>query len=86
MLTVAQTIRSYSGKAGCMCGCQGKYSESERARKLAITQLLNDPRVKLDAWSDEGCLFVRTETRQRVLYLTAEGIAEARKLGITEGE
>ena len=64
MLTVNQTTRSYSGKPGCMCGCRGTYNEGERARKLAITQLLNDPRVKFDAWSGdtEGCLFVVTAT------------------------
>ena len=89
MLSVNQTTRSYSGKPGCMCGCNGKYNEGERARKLAVTQLLNDPRVKFDAWAGdtEGCLFVVTATRNRVLYLTAEGVAEVRKMGFkAEGE
>ena len=86
MITVNQTVRSYSGKPGCMCGCNGKYNEGERARKLAITQLTSDPRVKLETWAGdtEGCLFVVTATRNRVLYLTEDGIKEARVMGIKE--
>ena len=85
MLTVEQTTRSYSGKPGCMCGCNGEYKDSERARKLAITQLLKDPRVKFETWgSDEGCLFVRTETRKRVLYLNAKGVEAVRAMGYKE--
>ena len=88
MLTVNQTTRSYSGKLGCMCGCNGNYNEGERARKLAITQLLKDPAVKLQAWAadTEGCLFAETATRNRVLYLNEYGVAAARKLGIKEVE
>ena len=86
MLTVEQTTRSYSGRRGCMCGCLGKYNETHRARKLAITELLKDPRVKFDAWAQdtEGCLFVETATRNRVLYLTPEGVAEVRAMGFKE--
>lgn len=86
MLTVNKTTRSYSGKPGCMCGCLGTYNDSERARKLAITQLLKDPCVKFEAWNDdaEGCLFVRTNTRNRVLYLNAAGVIAARAMGFKE--
>lgn len=86
MLTVDQTTRSYSGKPGCMCGCNGKYNEGERARKMAITQLLKDPDVRLETWSggEEGCLFTRTKTRSRVLYLNRAGIASARALNVKE--
>jgi hypothetical protein len=86
MLTVNQTTRAYSGKPGCMCGCNGEYKESERARKLAITQLLKDPRVEFDAWSDdaEGALFVVTATRNRVLYLNAAGVIAVRAMGYKE--
>ena len=88
MLTVNQTTRSYSGKPGCMCGCLGKYNEGERARKMAITALLKDPAVKLQAWAGdtEGCLFVETATRNRVLYLNEYGVREARAMGIKEVE
>lgn len=86
MLTVNQTTRAYSGKPGCMCGCNGKYNEGERARKIAITQLLANPSVKFDAWADdaEGCLYVVTATRNRVLYLNAAGVIAARAMGYKE--
>jgi hypothetical protein len=86
MLTLNGTTRSYSGKPGCMCGCIGTYNESERARKLAITQLLNDPRVKLTVWADgnEGCVYVVTATRNRALYLNEHGVSAAQQLGIEE--
>jgi hypothetical protein len=87
MLTVNQTIRSYAGKPGCMCGCNGAYNDTPRVRKMAITQLLKDPRVAFHTWSEdkEGCLYVRTPTRNRVLYLTAEGVQTVRSMGVKEG-
>jgi len=86
MLTVNQTTRSYSGKPGCMCGCNGTYNEGERARKMAITALLKDPNVKFQAWADdkEGCVYVETRTRNRVLYLTAAGVIAVRAMGFKE--
>lgn len=81
MLTLDQTVRSYSGKPGCMCGCQGTYNDGERARKMALTALLKNPNTKLQTWKqrngdDAGCLFVDTDTRVRVLYLTQSGVDE----------
>ena len=88
MLTLEHTVRAYSGRPGCMCGCNGSYKESERARKMAITQLLKDPAVRLDSWKesggDAGCLFVQTPTRNRVLYLTQAGVDAARAMGVEE--
>ena len=86
MLTVEHTTRSYSGRIGCMCGCNGTYNEGERARKMAITALLKDPAVRFHAWCNdtEGCIFVETDTRNRVLYLNAQGIAAARAMGLKE--
>jgi hypothetical protein len=86
MLTLNETIRSYSGKPGCMCGCLGKYNEGERARKMAITALLKDPAVKFQAWANdsEGCLYVVTATRNRALYLNQQGVAKMRQLGYAE--
>ena len=85
MLTVNQTTRSYSGRLGCMCGCMGRYSTTERARKSAITALLKNPAVKFEAWPEgDGCLHVQTKTRNRVLYLTAEGVATLRAMGFKE--
>ena len=88
MLTLDQTVRSYSGRPGCMCGCNGKYSDSDRARKMAITQLLKNPDVQLQSWKesggDAGCLFVDTATRTRALYLTQAGVDAARAMGVKE--
>lgn len=87
MLTVDQTVRSYSGRPGCMCGCQGTYNDSERARKMAVTALLKNPAVRFQVWEskyDAGCMFVHTPTRTRVLYLTAEGIETVRAMGVKE--
>jgi hypothetical protein len=87
MLTVDQTTQSYSGRRGCMCGCQGTYNEGERARKMAMTSLLKNPAVCLQVWNpsdDAGCLFVDTDTRTRVLYLTQEGVDAARAMGVKE--
>jgi hypothetical protein len=79
MLNVNDTVRAYSGKPGCMCGCNGTYNEGERARKMALTALLKNPAMRLQTWNqgrgdDAGCVYVETETRNRVLYLTAEGV------------
>ncbi len=87
MLALEHTVRSYAGKPGCMCGCNGKYNEGDRARKMALTALLKNPEVRLQAWKpsdDAGCLFVETETRNRVLYLTEAGVAAARAMGVKE--
>ena len=88
MLNVNQTVRSYSGKPGCMCGCNGTYNEGERARKMAMTALLKNPNVRVQAWNssadDAGCLFADTDTRTRVLYLTAEGVEAVRAMGVEE--
>ena len=84
MLNVMDTVRAYSGKPGCMCGCNGTYNEGERARKMAITALLKDPAVRFDTWGDgtEGAIFVVTATRNRVLYLTADGVKTVQALGV----
>jgi hypothetical protein len=71
-----------------MCGCKGSYKDSERARKMAITQLLKDPAVRVQTWKpsggDAGCLFVDTPTRTRALYLTEAGVAAVLAMGVEE--
>jgi hypothetical protein len=87
MLTLEHTVRSYAGKPGCMCGCNGVYNEGDRARKMALTALLKNPAVRLQAWrpsDDAGCLFVETDTRNRVLYLNEAGVEAARAMGVEE--
>lgn len=88
MLTLEHTVRSYSGRPGCMCGCNGEYKTTERARKMAITQMLKNPAVRLQSWKesggDAGCLYVDTVTRTRALYLTQAGVDAVRALGVVE--
>jgi hypothetical protein len=88
MLTLEHTVRSYSGRPGCMCGCRGDYKETDRARQLAITQLLKNPDVQLQSWpesgGDAGCVFVDTPTRTRALYLTQAGVDAVRAMGVKE--
>ena len=80
MLNVEHTIRSYSGRPGCMCGCNGSYNEGTRARKLAITKLLKDPETRLDVFNHvddcgtAGCIHYDNGTRNRVLYVNKAGI------------
>ena len=85
MINVNDTVRSYSGKTGCMCGCNGTYNDSTRARKMAITQILKqdfkvDDFGKADKDGTAGCVFVESETRNRVLYLTQAGVVAAQTL------
>ena len=82
MLTLTHTVRAYSGKTGCMCGCNGTYNNSERARKMAITQILKqdfkvDDFGKADDDGTAGCVFFESMTRNRVLYLTTDGVVAA---------
>ena len=91
MLTVDQTVQTYAGSNGCMCGCKGTYNEGKRARKMAMTALLKNSEVQLRSWKpflfsggDAGCLFVDTATHTRVLYLTEAGVAAARAMGVKE--
>lgn len=89
MISIENTTKSYSGRRGCMCGCNGTYNESVRARKMAITQLTKNPEVRMNVWerndgSIDGCIFVDTDARSRVLYLNARGVNEARAMGIKE--
>lgn len=87
MISMKNTIRSYSGKRGCMCGCQGSYNEGDRARKLALTELTKNPDTKLEVWqadndtTDAGCLHITTDTRIRALYLNRKGVEEALAMG-----
>jgi hypothetical protein len=53
---------------------------------MALTAMHNNPDARLNDWGyvcsdgDAGCLHFETDTRNRVVYLTAEGVAVARTL------
>ncbi len=89
MLNVEHTTRAYAGKQGCMCGCKGTYNASVRARKTAITQLTKHTEAQLFSWNTQadgaaGCIRLERNGRNRTLYLTEAGVAEARAMGIAE--
>lgn len=91
MISIENTIRAYSGKPGCMCGCKGNYNESIRARKMALTALLKNPDVKFEVFGARyddvaGCLFYCNDTRNRVLYLNSKGVEEAYAMGFVSVE
>ena len=67
MFTLANVKEVYSGKPGCMCGCRGKYSrpdESARSVKILFNKVMNNPKHQVDG----ECVFVKTATRNLVLY------------------
>ncbi len=40
-MDINQINRVYSGKPGkCCCGCSGKYSDSDRSKKLILNKIL----------------------------------------------
>jgi hypothetical protein len=67
MFTLANVKEVYSGKRGCMCGCRGKYSrpdENARSVKILFNKVMNNPKHTVDG----DCVFVKTATRNLVLY------------------
>lgn len=59
--------RAYTGGPGCMCGCQGKYSDGgTRSAKIIFNKLMKNPLTRYD--ESANCAWLRTETRQLVVY------------------
>ena len=54
MLNIDKIVKTYSGKRGCMCGCQGKYSYTEDGAKnhgpgYDVTDSINERSVRIIA-------------------------------------
>ena len=67
MFTLANVKEVYSGKPGCMCGCRGKFSRpdtSPRSVKILFNKVMNNPKHTVDG----ECVFVKTATRNLVVY------------------
>jgi hypothetical protein len=64
MFTLANVERVYSGKPGCMCGCRGTYSISQRSVKILFNKVMNNPKHKMDG----NIAYVETATRNLVVY------------------
>lgn len=49
MKTFNDVKRVYSGVNGkCCCGCSGKYSDSDRSKKIILNKILKNPEHKVD--------------------------------------
>ena len=49
MTTIDNVKRVYSGVNGkCCCGCSGKYSDSDRSKKIILNKILKNPDHKYD--------------------------------------
>ena len=82
VLNEFNVLKVYSGRPGCMCGCQGKYwSSSMSARKALLDEheVVNDRQVRRivkilneseETKIDEGCAFVELNNRSYVAYLS----------------
>jgi len=72
-LTHNDIVRSYTGKVGCMCVCNGTYRETDRSKKIALTKLRNMD-YAIDFWKssggDAGCIHAVNDygTRTVVAY------------------
>jgi hypothetical protein len=69
-INVNEIKQVYSGKPGCMCGCNGKYTrpnESMRSVKIITGKLMRDPATQYDAQAK--CFYLQTPTRMLAAYL-----------------
>ena len=67
---VSKVKRVYSGKPGCMCGCNGKWtnaSDNQRSTKIIFGKLLRNHKTIFD--SQANCFYVESETRVLAAYL-----------------
>ena len=78
-LNIDNIERVYSGKSGCMCGCNGKYTCNEgtdlpswqgeinvRSVKIIAGKVLNHPAVKFE--EQANCAYVDEGGRMRAVY------------------
>ena len=62
---LSRVDRVYSGKAGCMCGCLGKYSDpSTRGGKTIFNRVMNDPDRKVEG----DIIYTEKDGRIRAVY------------------
>jgi hypothetical protein len=71
MITINDILRTYNGKSGCMCGCNGEYRDSDRAKKSALKRVLAGD-FKVDLWNgpvEMGAIYIDDGRRNSVIYL-----------------
>jgi len=81
-MIVSNIVKTYSGRRGCMCGCQGKYSYTEDGAKnfgpgYNVEDSINERSVKIMARKvltdpavkyEDDYAYVETDNRIRVVY------------------
>jgi len=81
-MIVSNIVKTYSGKRGCMCGCQGKYSYTEDGARehgpgYDVSDRVNERSVKIMARRvltdpsvkyEDDYAYVETDTHIRVVY------------------
>ena len=81
-MIVSNIVKTYSGRRGCMCGCQGKYSYTEDGAKnfgpgYNVEDSINERSVKIMARKvltdpavkyQDDYAYVETDNRIRVVY------------------
>lgn len=63
--------RSYSGGIGCMCGCNGIYSNISDNKSTVIrafNRIKSHPNAKIDRAAK--CIFYETKTRNNVVFFS----------------
>jgi hypothetical protein len=60
----------YSGSSGCMCGCQGKYNDSDLAKKRMYNKFMKNLDVVefTNGFDGEDIFTIETETRINAIY------------------
>lgn len=78
MTSLENVTKAYSGKVGCMCGCNGDYAYAVTPDhdwqgeinlnkvKTRYNKVMKDPNKKVDL--DANCVYVENETRTTVIY------------------
>lgn len=80
-LDISNIRKVYSGKIGCMCGCQGKYSYNEgtapegwqgkvstRSVKIIAKKVFDNPQTNYDESSEYIFVEDRVKNRIHVIY------------------
>lgn len=87
MLDISKITKVYSGRIGCMCGCNGKYSYTEEGARVDnpgydVTDSINERSVKIIAKKvltnpnsvhEEGMVYVEDKDRNRIQVIYYRG-------------
>jgi hypothetical protein len=72
-----EVTKTYNGKIGCMCGCQGKYSEpGTLASRLRLNRILNfigPMRPDADNFGDKASYSTETFMGDHYVYVEENG-------------